>query len=181
MDKKTPVKKSPVVHKPRKPRVAKEHAVKHAEPKAAAVAEEIIISKPAVSKVAHGKNYYAVGRRKTSVAQVLMTSGNGTITINRIPFEQYFGTVDLQQIVMQPLVAIGLDKTLNIKTKVHGGGIHSQAESVRHALSRAIISLNPEARRTLKKLGFLTRDPRVKERKKPGLKRARRAPQFSKR
>ena len=148
------------------------HEVKHEEPK---------VEHAAVPKIAHGKHFYAVGRRKTSVAQVLVSGGNGTITVNQLPFEGYFQTQDLRQIVINPMSAIGVDKQLNIKGKVHGGGIHSQAESMRHAISRALIALNPESRRTLKKLGFLTRDPRVKERKKPGLKRARRAPQFSKR
>ncbi len=132
-------------------------------------------------KIPHGKVFYAVGRRKTSVAQVQITGGDGKITVNQLPFEGYFQTPDLRQIVMHPMTSIGVDKHLNIRGKVHGGGIHSQAESMRHAVSRALIEYNPEARRTLKKLGFLTRDPRVKERKKPGLKRARRAPQFSKR
>jgi small subunit ribosomal protein S9 len=182
--KETPHKK-PVVKKPvatRKPKAptkphakpeVKHHEVKHTEPEAAPVA--------AAHKVPHGKNFYAVGRRKTSVAQVLVSVGNGTITINKLPLEGYFQTLDLQTIVKHPMVSIGVDKNLNVKTKVSGGGIHSQAEAVRHAISRALLGYNPESRRTLKKLGFLTRDPRVKERKKPGLKRARRAPQFSKR
>ena len=83
--------------------------------------------------------------------------------------------------MLQPLVSIGLEGTLDINAKIHGSGIHSQAESMRHAISRALILMDPDSRRTLKKQGFLTRDSRVKERKKPGLKRARRAPQFSKR
>ena len=115
------------------------------------------------------------------MAQVLLTHGNGAITINKLPFESYFQTIDLQQIARQPMSSIGVDKELNVKGKIHGGGIHAQAEALRHAISRALLLYNPESRRTLKKLGFLKRDPRVKERKKPGLKRARRAPQFSKR
>ncbi|OGE73812.1 MAG: 30S ribosomal protein S9 [Candidatus Doudnabacteria bacterium RIFCSPLOWO2_02_FULL_42_9] len=111
----------------------------------------------------------------------MVSVGTGEITINKLPLESYFQTSDLQYIVMHPMTSIGVEKGLNVKTKVSGGGIHSQAEAVRHAISRALINYNPESRRTLKKLGFLTRDPRVKERKKPGLKRARRAPQFSKR
>ena len=163
----------------------RKHAVAK-KPKAAAhkpevVHEEVTEPKPVVPKIPHGKHFYAVGRRKTSVSQVLVSAGNGEIKINKLPFEGYFQTADLQQIVMHPLVSIGLDKQINVKAKVHGGGIHSQAESMRHAISRSLIAMNPESRRTLKKLGFLTRDPRVKERKKPGLKRARRAPQFSKR
>ncbi|MBI2607549.1 MAG: 30S ribosomal protein S9 [Candidatus Doudnabacteria bacterium] len=124
---------------------------------------------------------YAVGKRKSAVAQILLSSGNGKISVNELPFENYFETPDLRHVATQPLVAIGVEKNVDIRGKVHGGGIHAQAESLRHAIARALIIRDPESRRTLKKLGFLTRDPRVKERKKPGLKRARRAPQFSKR
>lgn len=177
------------VHKPAakphvdKPHVAKKHPIKHEVKQAVepVVADVAVEEKPVVAKVPHGKSFYAVGRRKTAVAQILLTHGNGTITINLLPFEKYFQTADLQQIFQNPLSTVGLEKQLNIKAKIHGGGIHAQAEALRHAISRALIELNPESRRVLKKLGFLTRDPRVKERKKPGLKRARRAPQFSKR
>src|SRR3989338_3251180 len=171
--------KKPAVRKPaaHKPAAAKKPA--HVESTPPVEPEEAVAEKPA--RVPHGKTFYAVGRRKTSVAQVLTQSGNGTITINQLPFEKYFQSAELQYIAKQPLVSLGLEKTLNVKAKLQGGGIHSQAESFRHAVARSLISMNPESRRTLKKLGFLTRDPRVKERKKPGLKRARRAPQFSKR
>ena len=184
-------------HAEKKPAVAKEHtvkAVKHdakheakevkAEAKAAhiekapAATEEAVVSGV---KIPHGKNFYAVGRRKTAVAQAVVTAGSGTVTINTLPFEKYFQTPDLRQIATHALVSIGLDKQVNVKAKIHGGGIHAQAEALRHAISRSLLLVNPESRRTLKKLGFLMRDPRVKERKKPGLKRARRAPQFSKR
>jgi small subunit ribosomal protein S9 len=183
----TPAKKparKPAAAKPhavRKPRAVKEHApaVEHKP-----AVEHVAAAEPtpvAVVKVPHGKHFYAVGRRKTAVAQATLTAGDGTITVNQLPFEGYFQTIDLRQIVTNPMTSIGVDKQLNVKSKVHGGGIHAQAESLRHAISRALLEFNPESRRTLKKLGFLTRDPRVKERKKPGLKRARRAPQFSKR
>lgn len=155
--------------------VKKTKAVKDAHPKP----EHEAKTEPL--KVAHGKNYYAVGRRKTAVAQILLSLGDGVITLNHLLFESYFQTEDLRQIVLHPLRQLGLEKQINVKGKIHGGGIHAQAESLRHAISRALILLNPDSRRTLKKLGFLTRDSRVKERKKPGLKRARRAPQFSKR
>jgi small subunit ribosomal protein S9 len=183
---KKPAGRKPAAHKPhvaRKPKahttlhkVEHKHEVKEVEQVATAP-----VAEPVVPKIPHGKHFYAVGRRKTAVAQVLMSAGNGDISVNKLPFEGYFQTEDLRQIVRHPMVSIGVDKNLNIKAKVHGGGIHAQAESMRHAISRALITYNPESRRTLKKLGFLTRDPRVKERKKPGLKRARRAPQFSKR
>lgn len=182
--KKPTIKKTPAKpHVARKPRAAAAHPAKPAAPKTPPVqaekpAEEV---KPVAVKIPHGKNFYAVGRRKTSVSQVLVSQGNGTITINQLPFDNYFQSDDLRYIVRQPMVMVGLEKSLNVKSKVHGGGIHSQAESLRHAISRAITAMNPESRKMVKKAGFLTRDPRVKERKKPGLKRARRAPQFSKR
>ena len=175
--KKETIRKKPAVH-PRKPRAIKPPAVKPETVEKPALIQE---EKPVAHKVVHSKHYYALGRRKTAVAQAQVSAGTGTIVINELPFEGYFQTFDLQQIVTQPLRSLGLEKQFNVRGKIHGGGIHAQAESMRHAISRALILLNPESRRTLKKLGFLTRDPRVKERKKPGLKRARRAPQFSKR
>ena len=177
--------KKPAVKKPvhKVPAVRKAKAPVHTAPEKPVEAVAVTETMPEEKQVkqAHGKSFYGVGRRKTSVTQALMTSGNGTIMINKLPFEAYFQTEDLRHIAMQPLTTVGLEKTMNVKAKIHGGGIHSQAESFRHAMARAIILMNPESRRTLKKLGYLTRDPRVKERKKPGLKRARRAPQFSKR
>ena len=163
---------APRAHKPAKEPIPLEPVE---EPK-----PEPVNQKPAV-KPSHGHNFYAVGKRKTSVSQILLSSGEGTIVLNNLPIEGYFQTVDLQHIAKQPLSLLGVEKQVNIKGKIHGGGIHSQAESLRHAIARALIQYNPESRRVLKKQGFLTRDPRVKERKKPGLKRARRAPQFSKR
>ena len=164
---------------------ARKPAAHKAEPKT----EHKAVHKPAETthaapkvKAAHpGKNFYAVGKRKTAVAQILMSEGDGNISVNKLKYEQYFQTPELQSIALQPLTTVGVDKTMNVRAKVHGGGIHAQAEALRHAVSRALIVYNPESRRMLKKMGFLTRDPRVKERKKPGLKRARRAPQFSKR
>jgi small subunit ribosomal protein S9 len=191
---KKPAAKKPAAHKPataaKKKVPAVPRAKKAEKPAAEAVAPEVKVEhakleeqvvNPIIAKDIGNQNFYAVGKRKTAVAQVIISSGNGKITVNELAIEGYFPTVDLQGIVRQPLNAVGLDKTLTIRGKVHGGGIHAQAESMRHAITRAIVAFDPDARRTLKKLGFLTRDPRVKERKKPGLKRARRAPQFSKR
>jgi small subunit ribosomal protein S9 len=189
---KKPAAKKPAAHKAAAPkkRAAAPRAKKADKPEAAEAEHEAKaehaqpveqVVNPVIAKQIGNQNFYAVGKRKTAVAQVIISSGTGKITVNELPIEGYFGTPDLQGIVQQPLNAVGLDKSLTIRGKVHGGGIHAQAESMRHAITRAIVSLDPDARRTLKKLGFLTRDPRVKERKKPGLKRARRAPQFSKR
>jgi small subunit ribosomal protein S9 len=172
MDKKTTTKKSG-----RKPAKKKPAATAAAKIKKTAT-ERPAAEKPAVKSE---KPLYSVGKRKTSVSQILMSTGNGKVMINELPFEKYFETRELMHVVKQPLTAIGVEKNVDIKAKIHGGGIHSQAESLRHAIAKALIVRDPESRRTLKKLGFLTRDSRIKERKKPGLKRARRAPQFSKR
>jgi len=134
------------------------------------------------SKKSPSKYFSAIGRRKTSQARIrLFTQGDKEIKVNEKSFDVYFITSDLQKIVQSPLEIIkSLDK-FRISVQVKGGGIHSQAEAVRHGISRALCSLNPYFRKRLKKEGFLTRDPRMRERKKFGLKRARRAPQWSKR
>ena len=127
------------------------------------------------------KYYYGTGRRKSSVARVRVYNGTGNITINGRSIDDYFGLETLKLIVRQPLTLIeGTDK-FDIVCTVTGGGVTGQAGAIRHGLSRALLEYNPELRPTLKKAGFLTRDPRMKERKKYGLKGARRAPQFSKR
>lgn len=128
------------------------------------------------------KYYEAIGRRKTSVARIrLFTQGDKTIMINGKSYKEYFSDLDLQQIVDVALDRMkALDKFM-ISAKVRGGGIHSQAEAVRHGISRALVKFNPDFRKRLRRAGYLTRDPRMRERKKFGLKRARRAPQWSKR
>jgi small subunit ribosomal protein S9 len=134
-------------------------------------------------KAAKGGSFIpAVGRRKTSIARVrLIKNGKGTITVNGQSFEKYFHTFDLREQVINPLRITGQETAVDVSAKVEGGGVRGQAEAVRHGLSRALIELNPTFRKTLKKLGYLTRDPREKERKKFGLKGARRSPQWSKR
>lgn len=123
-----------------------------------------------------------VGRRKEAVARVrLYAKGSGQIIINNLELQKYFQTYDYQLIVMQPLKLVGLEAKVDIRVKVSGGGKTGQAEAVRHGIARAILLLDPELRKNLRTAGFLTRDSRVKERKKYGLKKARRAPQFSKR
>ncbi|MDD4409227.1 MAG: 30S ribosomal protein S9 [Candidatus Pacebacteria bacterium] len=126
--------------------------------------------------------YNATGRRKTSVARIrLYTKGDKTITVNSKAFEDYFTDKNLQKLAISSLDKVNLLNKFKVTIIVNGGGIHSQAEAVRHGISRALTVLNPEFRRRLRKLGLLTRDQRMKERKKFGLKRARRAPQWSKR
>jgi small subunit ribosomal protein S9 len=128
------------------------------------------------------KYNYGTGRRKSSVARVrLFENGTGSIIINGRDIDDYFGLETLKLIVRQPLAALGLADKVDLIVTVTGGGVSGQAGAIRHGLSRALVTLNPEFRPSLKAAGFLTRDPRMKERKKYGLKGARRAPQFSKR
>ena len=125
---------------------------------------------------------YGTGRRKSSAARVhLFPNGTGSITINGRDIDEYFGLDTLKMVVRQPLEATGNTGKMDIVVTVAGGGVSGQAGAIRHGLSRALLQLNPEYRATLKAAGYLTRDPRMKERKKYGLKAARRAPQFSKR
>jgi small subunit ribosomal protein S9 len=126
--------------------------------------------------------HYGTGRRKSSVARVhLFPGGTGTITINDRDIDDYFGLETLKLITRQPLVTTDTVDKVDIVATVIGGGVTGQAGALRHGISRALLLMNPEFRAPLKAAGFLTRDPRMKERKKYGLKAARRAPQFSKR
>ena len=125
--------------------------------------------------------FYGTGRRKSSVARVRVYNGTGKITINGRDIDDYFGLETLKLIVNQPLELTETVGKFDIVCNVTGGGVTGQAGAIRHGLSRAVLQYNEELRPALKKAGFLTRDPRMKERKKPGLKGARRAPQFSKR
>ena len=125
--------------------------------------------------------FYGTGRRKNSVARVRVYSGTGKIIINDRDIDDYFGLETLKLIVRQPLVVAGVEGKFDIVVRVSGGGVSGQAGAIRHGLSRALLVYDENLRPELKKAGFLTRDPRMKERKKYGLKAARRAPQFSKR
>lgn len=125
--------------------------------------------------------FYGTGRRKKSVARVRVYAGTGKITVNDRDIDDYFGLETLKLIVRQPLALTGTADKFDIVCKVAGGGVTGQAGAIRHGLSRALLQYDENLRPALKKAGFLTRDPRMKERKKYGLKAARRAPQFSKR
>ena len=125
--------------------------------------------------------FYGTGRRKKSVARVRLIPGKGNITINGRDIDDYFGLETLKTIVRQPLEIIGAEGKYDVICLVNGGGVSGQAGAIRHGISRALLEADGENRPELKKAGFLTRDPRMKERKKYGLKAARRAPQFSKR
>ena len=125
--------------------------------------------------------YYGTGRRKKSIARVYVAPGTGKITINKKDIDEYFGLETLKVIVRQPLAATGNDGKFDVTVNVRGGGMAGQAGAIRHGLSRALLQEDADNRPALKKEGFLTRDSRMKERKKYGLKKARKAPQFSKR
>ena len=125
--------------------------------------------------------FYGTGRRKSSIARVYLVPGNGKITINKKDMDQYFGLETLMIIVRQPLEATNTLDKYDVLVNVRGGGFTGQAGAIRHGIARALLNVDADFRPTLKKAGFLTRDPRMKERKKYGLKKARRAPQFSKR
>ena len=125
--------------------------------------------------------YYGTGRRKSSIARVRLVEGSGKITINKRDIDEYFGLETLKMVVRQPLVATETADKFDVLVNVHGGGTTGQAGAIRHGIARALLKADNDYRPVLKKAGYLTRDPRMKERKKPGLKSARRAPQFSKR
>lgn len=125
--------------------------------------------------------YMGTGRRKKSIARVRLVPGNGKVVINNREIENYFGLETLRMIVNQPLVLTGTKDRFDVLVNVHGGGFTGQAGAIRHGIARALLQVDPDFRPALKSAGLLTRDSRMKERKKPGLRGARRAPQFSKR
>ena len=125
--------------------------------------------------------YYGTGRRKSSVARVYLVPGTGKVTINKRDMDEYFGLETLKVVVRQPLTATETADKFDVLVNVRGGGYTGQAGAIRHGIARALLNVDADYRPVLKKAGFLTRDPRMKERKKYGLKSARRAPQFSKR
>ena len=131
--------------------------------------------------MAKSEKYYGTGRRKKSIARVYLMPGKGNVTINKRNMDDYFGLETLKVIVRQPLVATENVEKFDVLVNVKGGGYTGQAGAIRHGIARALLQVDADYRPVLKKAGFLTRDPRMKERKKYGLKAARRAPQFSKR
>jgi small subunit ribosomal protein S9 len=131
--------------------------------------------------LAAGARYTATGKRKTAVARVILKPGAGTYLINGKQLDQFFPRETLQRIIRQPLETVGYESRMDVVARMHGGGVAAQAGALRHGISRALLVADPNLRSELKRRGFLTRDPRVKERKKAGLKKARKRPQFSKR
>jgi small subunit ribosomal protein S9 len=155
------------------------------EPPAEAVAEaEELEPQPiadAAIDLAAGARYTATGKRKTAVARVILKPGTGEYVINGRPLEQHFPRFTLQRNIRQPLETVGYESRMDVIATMHGGGVSAQAGALRHGISRALIEADPNLRSELKRRGYLTRDARVKERKKAGLKKARKRPQFSKR
>jgi small subunit ribosomal protein S9 len=135
----------------------------------------------AAISLATGARYRATGKRKTAVARVILKPGTGTYTINGKALDVFFPRATLQRNIRQPLEAVGYEERMDVIATMHGGGVSAQAGALRHGISRALLEADPNLRGELKRRGFLTRDPRVKERKKAGLKKARKRPQFSKR
>jgi small subunit ribosomal protein S9 len=145
--------------------------------------EDDVASQPIAVEInlAAGARYRATGKRKTSVARVILRPGTGAYVINGRTLEQHFPRFTLQRNIRQPLETVGYQDRMDVVAKIHGGGVSAQAGALRHGVSRALIDADPNLRSELKRRGFLTRDPRVKARKKAGLKKARKRPQFSKR
>lgn len=151
--------------------------VKHEEKKEKEVKETAAAKK----RVRHSY-LFAVGRRKKSIARVrLFKNGEGKITVNDKEYDKFFPTFELSEMIRQPLEAVGKMKDFNFSIKVQGGGTKGQAEAARHGIARALLLVDKDLKATLKPLGYMKRDPRRKERKKPGLKKARRSPQWAKR
>jgi small subunit ribosomal protein S9 len=138
-----------------------------------------VAAKPA--KLAGDATYSATGKRKSSVARVILRQGSGSIQVNKRELEEYFPRAYLQSVAKQPLTQTGYEGSVDVRVRVHGGGISGQAAAVRHGIARALTEVDPALRPELKRRGMLTRDARVKERRKAGLKKARKKPQFSKR
>jgi small subunit ribosomal protein S9 len=161
----------------------------YAEPEEVEVhAEELdegeVLAQPistAAIDLAAGARYRATGKRKTAVARVIVKPGSGSYTINGRSLEQYFPRITLQRNIRQPLETVGYEERMDVVARLHGSGVSAQADALRHGISRALLEADPNLRGELKRRGFLTRDSRAKERKKAGLKKARKRPQFSKR
>ena len=170
-----------VVEKKKTIKVKKPLAKKVVKAKKPLVKKAVKVEKPLAKKTTKAKEYFeGIGRRKTSVARVRLVSGKEkSFLVNEKPLEGYFSLKELQKTALAPFDLV--EKTFNVSAKVSGGGINSQAEAIRHGVARALVLIDPELRKRLKNAGYLKRDPRMKERKKFGLLKARRAPQWSKR
>jgi small subunit ribosomal protein S9 len=165
-------------------RAAAEAEAEEAALRAAAASEDESNAQPiadAAINLAADARYMATGKRKSAVARVIVKPGTGEYLINGKTLNDYFPRDTLQRVIRQPLETVGYDSRMDVIARMHGGGVSAQAGALRHGISRALLEADPNLRGELKRRGFLTRDPRVKERKKAGLKKARKKPQFSKR
>ena len=153
------------------------------EAEAAAEEDQIVEVQPIEAQIqlAEDARYRATGKRKTAIARVILKPGTGQYTINGRALDDFFPRETLQRTIRQPLETVGYEDRMDVIARMHGGGVSAQADALRHGISRALLEADPNLRSELKRRGFLTRDPRVKERKKAGLKKARKRPQFSKR
>jgi small subunit ribosomal protein S9 len=153
------------------------------EPVATADEDEVVDEQPIAAQIqlAADARYRATGKRKTAIARVILKPGTGIYTINGRSMDDFFPRATLQRNIRQPLEAVGYEDTIDVVARMHGGGVSAQAGALRHGISRALLEADPNLRSELKRRGFLTRDARAKERKKAGLKKARKRPQFSKR
>jgi small subunit ribosomal protein S9 len=160
---------------------AKKRAPAHAKT-TVMVSDGVVPKKTVAPVLVEGTYIAAIGRRKEATARVrLIAGGKGTIVINARSFENYFPVEWQRQSILSPLIAVGQQDSYDISVKVEGGGMNGQADSVRHGIARALLLIDENYRKTLRRAGYLTRDPRAKERKKPGLKRARKRGQWAKR
>lgn len=180
----------PILVEPDKPELSAEEKARleaeeeekaRREAELAAAQETDAAASRAPAKMEKGARFLATGKRKSSIARVTLLPGNGKITINKRDLEEFFPRPLHQTMVKQPLVVSGYEGNVDVRVRVHGGGISGQAGAVRHGVARALTEIDAELRGDLKRRGFLTRDARVKERRKAGLKKARKRPQFSKR
>ena len=179
----TKAKKEAAPKPPRKPRgsAKKPEVIAEAVAHVEAAPEETVVHHKPTNHPAKGRYIFATGRRKTAVANVRLFAGPGNSEVNKKPFATYFDYAYFQDEILKPLERTGLEKEYHFISHINGGGMHAQAGALRHGIATALSHLSPEIRAVLKKNGFLTRDDRKKERKKPGLKRARRSPQWAKR
>lgn len=177
----------PIALEPERELSAEERAALEAEQEERAAAEaaaesaDELIQRETTVELSGETRIQATGKRKTAVARVLVTSGSGEFSVNRKTIDEYFPRSLHRTVARQPLVAAGYESQVDVQVRVHGGGVSGQADAVRHGIARALTQIDPELRGELKRRGMLTRDARAKERRKAGLKKARKRPQFSKR
>jgi small subunit ribosomal protein S9 len=166
-----------------RPRYSEDEDPDAEEPAASGEEDDVVEEQPITAQIqlAEDARYRATGKRKTAIARVILKPGTGTYTINGRSLDEFFPRATLQRTIRQPLETVGYEDRMDVIARMHGGGVSAQAGALRHGISRALLEADPNLRTELKRRGFLTRDARAKERKKAGLKKARKRPQFSKR